>query len=119
MTLIKTWTYPTLERLVAEDGDHTVTKIGWQYDGTDGVDANGDPVVVFSVTGTHKLQVPGSDLAIEMNMAHVPFAKVNEATVTAWLDADSQFDRAGIEASVTAVSETITEPSAWTAAEDE
>tara|TARA_R110000824_G_scaffold343440_1_gene530069 strand:+ start:1670 stop:2011 length:342 start_codon:yes stop_codon:yes gene_type:complete len=113
MTLIKTWTYPTLERLVAEDGDHTVTKIGWQYEGAEGAD------VVFSATGTHKLQVPGSDLAIEMNMAHVPFAKVNEATVTAWLDADSQFDRAGIEASVTAVSETITEPSAWTAAEDE
>ena len=36
MTLVKTWTYPTLERLVAEDGDHTVTKIGWQYEGTEG-----------------------------------------------------------------------------------
>ena len=112
MTLVKTWTYPTLERLVAEDGDHTVTKIGWQYEGTEGAD------VVFSVTGTHKLQVPGSDLALAMDMPHVPFANVNEAAVKAWLDADSQFDRASIEASVTAVSETITEPSAWTAAED-
>lgn len=118
MTLVKTWTYPSLERLVAEGGDHTVTKIGWQYDGTEGVDANGDPVVVFSVTGTHKLQIPGSDLAIKMAMKHVPFAQVDEAVVTAWLDADSQFDRAAIEAHVAAVSETITEPSAWTPLED-
>ena len=113
MALVKTWTYPTLERLVAEDGDHTVTKIGWQYDGTEGAD------VVFSVTGTHKLQVPGSDLALAMDMPHVPFPQVDEAAVKAWLDADGQFDRAAIEASVTAVPETITEPSAWTAAEDE
>ena len=107
MALIKTWTYPSLERLVAEDGDHTVTKIGWQYDGTDGVD------VVFSVTGTHKLQVPGSDLAVAMDMPHIPFAQVDEAVVTAWLDADSQFDRAAIEAHVAAVSESVIEPSAW------
>jgi hypothetical protein len=111
MALVKTWTYPSLERLVAEDGDHTVTKIGWQYDGTEGAD------FVFSVTGTHKLQVPGSALA--MDMPHVPFPQVDEATVTAWLDADGQFDRASIEASVTAVPETVTEPSAWTVAEDE
>lgn len=113
MALVKTWSYDTWERNDDADGDHTITKIGWKYEGTDGVTEGGDPVVVFSITGTHKLQVPDSDLAVAMGMPHIPFDQVDEDVVKAWLDADSNFVRAEHEARAVALNSTVSENSPW------